>query len=50
VPARTLVAGSPAKVRKVLAGESADWLRGSSEHYVELSRTYLAEKIELFEQ
>jgi carbonic anhydrase/acetyltransferase-like protein (isoleucine patch superfamily) len=50
VPARTLVAGSPAKVRKVLGGESADWLRGSAEHYVELSRSYLSEKIELFER
>ena len=48
VPPRTLVAGSPAKVRKDLIGESADWVRGSSEHYVDLSRTYLAQKIQLF--
>ena len=45
VPARTLVAGAPATVRKQLVGESADWVRGSSEHYVELSRAYLRQKI-----
>jgi carbonic anhydrase/acetyltransferase-like protein (isoleucine patch superfamily) len=50
VPARTLVAGAPAKVRKELTGESADWVRGSAEHYVELSRSYLAERIQYFER
>jgi carbonic anhydrase/acetyltransferase-like protein (isoleucine patch superfamily) len=50
VPARTLVAGAPAKVRKELTGESADWVRGSSEHYVELSRNYLAGKIQFSER
>jgi carbonic anhydrase/acetyltransferase-like protein (isoleucine patch superfamily) len=45
VPARTLVAGAPATVRKQLVGESADWVKGSSEHYVELSRAYLRQKI-----
>jgi len=40
VPPRTLVAGAPATVRKELAGESADWIRGSAEHYVELARAY----------
>ena len=50
VPARTLVAGAPAKVRKELTGESADWVRGSSEHYVELSRSYLAQQIQIFER
>jgi carbonic anhydrase/acetyltransferase-like protein (isoleucine patch superfamily) len=43
VPPRTLVAGAPAQVRKELKGESADWVRGSSQHYVELSRLYLAQ-------
>ncbi|MEX1184342.1 MAG: gamma carbonic anhydrase family protein, partial [Gemmatimonadota bacterium] len=41
VPARTLVAGAPAKVRKELAGESARWVRESAAHYVALSRRYL---------
>lgn len=43
VPPRTLVAGSPATARKTLEGESADWIRGSAHHYVELSREYLEE-------
>lgn len=45
VPRRTLVAGAPAKVRKELTGESAAWVLHSAEHYVELSRSYLAQRI-----
>lgn len=45
VPDHTLVAGSPAKVRKELSGESADWVRGSAAHYVELSRRYIGQGI-----
>src|SRR5687768_6299826 len=45
VPARSLVAGAPATVRKQLQGESAAWVRGSAEHYVELSRAYLRQGI-----
>jgi carbonic anhydrase/acetyltransferase-like protein (isoleucine patch superfamily) len=45
VPPRSLVAGAPATVRKELVGESADWVKGSSEHYVELARAYLNQKI-----
>ena len=41
VPDRTLVAGSPATEKKKLQGESAGWIRGSAEHYVQLSRDYL---------
>jgi carbonic anhydrase/acetyltransferase-like protein (isoleucine patch superfamily) len=41
VPARTLVAGAPARVRRELSGESARWVRDSARHYVELSRSYL---------
>lgn len=40
VPPRRLVAGSPAKVKKVLSGESARWIGTSSAHYVELAREY----------
>ncbi len=50
VPPRTLVAGAPAQIRKQLSGESADWVRGSAEHYVELARAYLAQKLEHFER
>jgi carbonic anhydrase/acetyltransferase-like protein (isoleucine patch superfamily) len=45
VPPRTLVAGSPATIRKELEGESADWVRGSAAHYVALSRAYLEQEI-----
>jgi phenylacetic acid degradation protein len=41
VPARRLVAGSPATIRRELTGESASWISGSAHHYVELSRQYL---------
>lgn len=41
VPPRTLVAGSPATVRKTLEGESAGWIRGSANHYVNLAREYI---------
>jgi carbonic anhydrase/acetyltransferase-like protein (isoleucine patch superfamily) len=40
VPARTLVAGIPARVKKELSGESARWVMESARHYVELARTY----------
>jgi carbonic anhydrase/acetyltransferase-like protein (isoleucine patch superfamily) len=43
VPPRHLVAGAPAQIRKELTGESADWVKHSSEHYVELARRYLAQ-------
>jgi carbonic anhydrase/acetyltransferase-like protein (isoleucine patch superfamily) len=43
VPPRTLVAGAPATVRKVLDGASAGWVRDGGRHYVELSRQYLAQ-------
>lgn len=45
VPRGTLVAGVPARVRRELTGESAHWVRDSAQHYVELSRSYLAEGI-----
>lgn len=45
VPPATLVAGSPARVRKTLQGESAAWVKDSAAHYVELSREYLAHDI-----
>lgn len=45
VPPRTLVAGAPARVRKQLSGESAEWVRRSAGHYVELSREYIEHSI-----
>ena len=46
VPARTLVAGAPARVRKELAGESAARVRDSAAHYVALSRQYLEQGLD----
>lgn len=45
VPPRTLVAGSPATIRKTLEGDSAGWIRGSADHYVALSREYIEQRI-----
>ncbi|HEX8244029.1 MAG TPA: gamma carbonic anhydrase family protein [Longimicrobium sp.] len=45
VPPRTLAAGTPARVKKELEGESLRWVSTSAAHYVELSRTYLAQGI-----
>jgi carbonic anhydrase/acetyltransferase-like protein (isoleucine patch superfamily) len=44
VPARTLVAGAPARVRRELTPESVTLLHESAEHYVQLSRSYLDEE------
>ena len=45
VPPRTLAAGTPAKVKKALDGESLRWVTTSAAHYVELSRSYLDQGI-----
>ena len=45
IPPRTLVAGTPAVVKKVLEGESLRWVTTSAAHYVELSREYLAQGV-----
>ena len=43
LPARSLVAGVPGRVKKTLEGESAKWVEGGGAHYVELSRRYMRE-------
>ena len=45
IPPRTLAAGTPARVKKTLEGESLRWVSTSAEHYVALSRDYLAQGI-----
>jgi carbonic anhydrase/acetyltransferase-like protein (isoleucine patch superfamily) len=45
IPPRTMAAGTPAKVKKELEGESLRWVGTSAAHYVELSRSYMAEGI-----
>lgn len=41
IPARSLVAGVPGRVKKTLDGSAARWIEGGGAHYVELSRDYL---------
>lgn len=43
IPPRHLAAGTPARVKKELQGESLRWIQTSAGHYVELSRAYLAQ-------
>ena len=45
IPDRSVVAGVPGVVKKTLAGGAADWIKDGGEHYVRLSRKYLAEGI-----
>lgn len=45
VPPGSLVAGVPGAVRKRLDGSAAEFVGRSAEHYVELSRRYLAQGI-----
>jgi carbonic anhydrase/acetyltransferase-like protein (isoleucine patch superfamily) len=45
IPPRTMAAGTPARVKKELDGESLRWVTTSAAHYVELSRSYLAEGV-----
>ncbi|MCA9736373.1 MAG: gamma carbonic anhydrase family protein [Gemmatimonadota bacterium] len=42
-PDRSVVAGVPAALKKTLDGAAATWVGRSAQHYVELSRLYLAE-------
>jgi carbonic anhydrase/acetyltransferase-like protein (isoleucine patch superfamily) len=45
IPARSVVAGVPGKIKKTLEGGAADWIEGGGQHYVDLSREYLAQGI-----
>lgn len=45
IPARSVVAGVPGKIKKTLEGGAAEWIKGGGEHYVKLSREYLGEGI-----
>jgi len=45
IPARSMAAGTPARVKKELDGESLRWVTTSAAHYVELSRSYLRQGI-----
>ena len=43
IPARSLVAGVPGRIKKTLDGASAQWVEGGGGHYVRLSRRYMQE-------
>lgn len=45
IPPRVVAAGAPAQVKKALDGEAATWIEISSQEYVKLSRSYLAESV-----
>ena len=45
IPDRVVAAGAPAKVKKTLEGEAAQWIEISAKEYVKLSRSYLANSI-----
>jgi len=45
IPPRSVVAGVPGKVKKTLEGGAAEWIKGGGQHYVDLSREYLAHGI-----
>jgi carbonic anhydrase/acetyltransferase-like protein (isoleucine patch superfamily) len=40
IPARTLAAGAPARVKKQIEGESLGWIQRSAAHYVRLAGEY----------
>lgn len=42
---RSVVAGVPGTIRKTISGSSAQWMKDGGEHYVHLSRAYMAEGI-----
>jgi len=46
IPARSVVAGVPGKVKKTLEGSAAEWIARGGRHYVALSRAYLAAGLE----
>jgi carbonic anhydrase/acetyltransferase-like protein (isoleucine patch superfamily) len=45
IPDRVVAAGAPARVKKAIDGEAAEWIAISANEYVKLSRSYLAENI-----
>ena len=40
IPARSVVAGVPGRIKKTLEGSAAEWIARGGEHYVELGRMY----------
>lgn len=46
IPARSVVAGVPGRVRKSLEGSAAEWIARGGLHYVELGRAYRAQGLD----
>ena len=46
IPDRSVAAGVPARVIKKLEGGAAEWVKGGGQHYVELSRDYMAQGLD----
>ena len=46
IESRSVAAGVPARVIKKLEGGAAEWVKGGGQHYVELSRDYMAQGID----
>ena len=46
IPAGSLAMGVPAKVRREVSAEEKERFRVNADHYVELSREYLAEAVD----
>jgi carbonic anhydrase/acetyltransferase-like protein (isoleucine patch superfamily) len=45
IPARHLAAGSPAKIKKEIAGASLMWVETSATYYKEMAQSYLEQGI-----
>ncbi|MFM8551057.1 MAG: gamma carbonic anhydrase family protein [Nitrospiraceae bacterium] len=45
VPPKSLILGSPAKVKRPVTQEELDWIRESAQNYVRYAKTYLAEPL-----
>ncbi len=45
VPPKSLILGSPAKVKRPVTQEELEWIRESAENYVRYAKTYLGEPL-----
>tara|TARA_A100001037_G_C15138207_1_gene632225 strand:- start:2247 stop:2876 length:630 start_codon:yes stop_codon:yes gene_type:complete len=45
IPDRSVVAGVPGTIKKVIDGSSAEWMKDGGKHYIRLSRAYMNEGI-----
>lgn len=45
VPPKSLILGSPAKVKRPVTKEESEWIRESAENYIRYAKTYLGEPL-----